>query len=189
MSHENEADNPVENTAPFKIEIADRVKRLPPYLFGRINALQVPQAAGRRRRDRPGHGQPVAIRPRIWSSTSWPRRPAIRATTATAVATASPTCAARWPPSTSSKFGVRLDPDERDHRHASARRKASATCAWPCWGPATRRSSRRRTFPIHVYAVALAVGQRHRARSAPTAKSSCRTSPTPASTCTRGRSC
>ena len=25
MSHENEADNPVENTAPFQIEVADRV--------------------------------------------------------------------------------------------------------------------------------------------------------------------
>ena len=40
MSHENEADNPVNNTAPFQIEVADRVKRLPPYLFGRINALK-----------------------------------------------------------------------------------------------------------------------------------------------------
>ena len=25
---------------PFKIEVADRVKRLPPYLFGKINALK-----------------------------------------------------------------------------------------------------------------------------------------------------
>ena len=25
---------------PFRIEVADRVKRLPPYLFGKINALK-----------------------------------------------------------------------------------------------------------------------------------------------------
>ena len=40
MSHENEADNPANNTAPFQIEVADRVKRLPPYLFARINAVK-----------------------------------------------------------------------------------------------------------------------------------------------------
>ena len=26
--------------APFRIDVADRVKRLPPYLFGKINALK-----------------------------------------------------------------------------------------------------------------------------------------------------
>ena len=40
MSHENETDNPRNNTAPFQIEVADRVKRLPPYLFARINAVK-----------------------------------------------------------------------------------------------------------------------------------------------------
>ena len=40
MSHENEADNPVNNTTPFKIDLADRVKRLPPYLFARINNVK-----------------------------------------------------------------------------------------------------------------------------------------------------
>ncbi len=40
MSDEHEADNPLDNTAPFQIEVADRVKRLPPYLFARINAVK-----------------------------------------------------------------------------------------------------------------------------------------------------
>ena len=40
MSHEHEEHNPADNLAPFKIEVAERVKRLPPYLFGRINALK-----------------------------------------------------------------------------------------------------------------------------------------------------
>src|SRR5207253_9711852 len=28
------------NAAPFRIDVAERVKRLPPYLFGKINALK-----------------------------------------------------------------------------------------------------------------------------------------------------
>ena len=40
MSHENEENNPADNIEPFRIEVADRVKRLPPYLFARINAIK-----------------------------------------------------------------------------------------------------------------------------------------------------
>src|SRR5215216_105581 len=40
LENENESDNPRNNTAPFKIELAERVKRLPPYLFARINAIK-----------------------------------------------------------------------------------------------------------------------------------------------------
>src|SRR6185436_4637923 len=40
MTHETEHDNPANNTAPFQIEVAERVKRLPPYLFARINAVK-----------------------------------------------------------------------------------------------------------------------------------------------------
>ncbi len=40
MRYEEETDNPRNNTAPFHIELADRVKRLPPYLFARINAVK-----------------------------------------------------------------------------------------------------------------------------------------------------
>src|SRR5271156_5241206 len=40
MSHEHEEHNPADDIAPFKIEVAERVKRLPPYLFARINAIK-----------------------------------------------------------------------------------------------------------------------------------------------------
>ena len=33
------SDNPVDYSKPFDIEVASRVHRLPPYLFGNINAL------------------------------------------------------------------------------------------------------------------------------------------------------
>ncbi len=35
---EQRTDKPRDDVRPFKIEVADRVKRLPPYLFARINA-------------------------------------------------------------------------------------------------------------------------------------------------------
>ena len=39
MSHDHEPPAADEPLPPFKIQLADRVHRLPPYLFGRINAL------------------------------------------------------------------------------------------------------------------------------------------------------
>ena len=33
------SDNPVDYSKPFDVKVASRVHRLPPYLFGRINAL------------------------------------------------------------------------------------------------------------------------------------------------------
>src|SRR6266852_7927276 len=38
--HCNMQSEPNINPAPFQIDVADRVKRLPPYLFGRINDLK-----------------------------------------------------------------------------------------------------------------------------------------------------
>src|SRR5262245_14181936 len=40
MTDEHEPDHPANNTSPFQIDLADRVKRLPPYLFARINAVK-----------------------------------------------------------------------------------------------------------------------------------------------------
>src|SRR5262245_41435937 len=41
MTSEHEQDNPANTTAPFRIDLAERVKRLPPYLFARINAVKL----------------------------------------------------------------------------------------------------------------------------------------------------
>ena len=49
----------------------------------------------------------------------------------------------------------RSTPTTRSSRR-SARRRGSATCAWPCSGRATRRWCPAPSFPIHVHAVALA---------------------------------
>jgi alanine-synthesizing transaminase len=38
-SNQHLSEEPVDYSKPFKVEVASRVRRLPPYLFGRINAL------------------------------------------------------------------------------------------------------------------------------------------------------
>ena len=40
MSHDNQASEPINRDRPFSIQVADRVKRLPPYLFAQINKLK-----------------------------------------------------------------------------------------------------------------------------------------------------
>ena len=77
-------------------------------------ALQ--QAPRRRRRDRPGHGQSLRSAARSSSSRSWPRRPATRATTATASRTASSTSAARWPRKYFKRVRRAARPRERSDR-------------------------------------------------------------------------
>ncbi len=47
MSAELEPRDSSEDHKPFKIEVAERVQRLPPYLFGRINQRAVREAPRR----------------------------------------------------------------------------------------------------------------------------------------------
>jgi len=98
MSHSDADDNPANNTAPFQIEVAERVKRLPPYLFAHINAVKYQK---RRAGDDVidlGMGNP-SDPPRTWSSRSWPRPPGTFAIMVTARRPASPTCGAKLPAS------------------------------------------------------------------------------------------
>ena len=147
------------NTAqkPFHINVADRVKRLPPYLFGKINDLKYrkrragidvidlgmgnptdvpdPQVIDKLLRGRPRRAQPPLLRQ---------QRPAT-------------TCAARSPCATPAGTASSSTPTPKCSP-ASAPRKSSATCAWPCSGPGDTAIVPAPSFPIHVYAVALASG-------------------------------
>ena len=155
--------NPTSRKQPFQINVADRVKRLPPYLFGKINELKYDKRRAGVDIIDLGMGNPTdAPEPQVidklceaardernhrYSVSQRPPQPAPRGGRA---ATSGSTASSSTPRPKSSP--------------ASARRKSSATCAWPCSGRATPPSCRRRRFPIHVYAVALAVGQRHQPR-------------------------
>ncbi len=134
---------------PFQISVADRVKRLPPYLFGKINDLKYrkrragvdvidlgmgnptdtpdPQVIDKlceAVRDERNHRYSVSnglfnLRREV-ALQRLPRLHGVQASSASPT----PKC---WP--------------------ASAPRKSSATCAWPCSVPATRQSCRRRRSP------------------------------------------
>ena len=118
----------------FKIDVSSRIQRLPPYLFARINKMKYEKRVAGHRHHRPGHGQPHRPhardrrrearrgRPRPaqppLQRQQRHRQPAPRGgQEVQAASTAS-----------SSTRRPRSSPP-------SARRKASATCAWRCSGP------------------------------------------------------
>ena len=117
--------------APFKMQLAERVNRLPPYLFARINALS--SIKKRRAGDDVidlGMGNPsdppqdlviekLAEAARDPSNHGYSK--------ATGILNLRREVAGKY----LKKYGVRLDPESESRSSAWARRKASATCAWP----------------------------------------------------------
>ena len=108
---------------------------------------EVRQAPRRRRRHRPRHGQPHRRARRRRSSTSSARPPATssnhRYSVSNGLHNLRREVALRYAPPPRR----RARPRHRGHAPASAPRKSSATCAWPCSAPATRPSCRRRRSP------------------------------------------
>lgn len=141
---------------PFKIEVADRVKRLPPYLFAKINALkyqkrrqgidvidlgmgnpsdipdpQVIEKMVEAVRDERNHGYSVANGLR-----NLRKEVAIRY---------------------EKRFGVRLDPDTEVIAGLGSKEVFSHMCL-ALMGPGDTAVVPAPSFPIHVYAVMLASG-------------------------------
>ena len=97
---------------PFKVQPAERVTRLPPYLFGRINTLLYnKRRAGDDVIDL-GMGNP-SDPPEDFVIEKLAEAARDPATTATANRTASPTCAAKWRQSTSSGSACGSIPTKR----------------------------------------------------------------------------
>ena len=84
MSDEISFGEPMNREQPFSIAVADRVHRLPPYLFAQINRLLYEKRRAGADVIDLGMGNPIGSPAKIWSSKSWPRPPATRETTATA---------------------------------------------------------------------------------------------------------
>ena len=154
LENENESDNPRNNTAPFKIELADRVKRLPPYLFARINALkyqkrragddvidlgmgnpsdppqdQVIEKLVEAARDERNHGYSKAL----------------------GIANLKREVAGKY----FKKYGVRLDPESETIVCLGSKEGFSHMCL-ALLGPGDTAIVPAPYFPVHVYAVALA---------------------------------
>src|SRR3974377_1615404 len=120
---------PNTNEAPFRIDVADRVKRLPPYLFGKINALKYQKSRAGVDIIDLGMGNPTDVHdPRREVSLRYAKR-----------------------------HGVQLDPDDEVIAGLGSKELFSHMCL-ALLGPGDTAIVPAPSFPIHVYAVALASG-------------------------------
>ncbi len=129
-------DNPRDDVRPFKIEVSDRVKRLPPYLFAKINAKKYQM-----RRDNIdvidlGMGNPSdppedLVVEKLAEAARDPKNHGY--SKALGIQNLRREVAAKY----QRKYGVRLDPESETSCVLAAKR-ASATCCWPCSVQVTR---------------------------------------------------
>ena len=173
---------------PFQIQVAERVTRLPPYLFGRINALLYNKrragddvidlgmgnpsrpARGFRHREA-GRGRPRPAQPRLLASR-----------------TASPTSAAKWP----AKYFKRVRRAARPGRGSDRLPRLEGRLQPHVPGddgPGRHGDRAGAVFSDPRLRDRAGLGNVIALEVARPATSSSRTSPTPASTSTRGRSC
>src|SRR5947199_1460956 len=147
---------PNTNPAPFKIDVADRVKRLPPYLFGKINSLKY-----RKRRAGVdvidlGMGNPTDVPDsqvieKLCEAARDERNH--RYSVSNGLRNLRREVALRY----SRRHGVDLDPDTEVLAGLGSKEVFSHMCL-ALLGPGDTAIVPAPSFPIHVYAVALASG-------------------------------
>jgi alanine-synthesizing transaminase len=141
---------------PFRIDVADRVKRLPPYLFGKINQLkQQKRRAGIDVIDL-GMGNPTdvpepVVIEKLCEAAQDERNH--RYSVANGLFNLRREVALRY----ERLHGVKLDPDTEVIAGLGSKEVFSHTCL-ALMGPGDTAVVPAPSFPIHVYAVALASG-------------------------------
>ena len=141
---------------PFEIQVAERVTRLPPYLFGRINALLYnKRRAGDDVIDL-GMGNPSDppedfVIDKLAEAARDPRNHGY--SKSNGIANLRREVAAKY----FKRFGVRLDPDEEIIACLGSKEGFSHMCL-AMMGPGDTAIVPAPYFPIHVYSVALASG-------------------------------
>jgi alanine-synthesizing transaminase len=141
---------------PFEIQVAERVTRLPPYLFGRINALLYnKRRAGDDVIDL-GMGNPSDppedfVIDKLTEAARDPRNHGY--SKSNGIASLRREVAAKY----FKRFGVRLDPDEEIIACLGSKEGFSHMCL-AMMGPGDTAIVPAPYFPIHVYSVALASG-------------------------------
>ena len=142
--------------SPFKIQVAERVTRLPPYLFGRINALLYnKRRAGDDVIDL-GMGNPSDppeqfVIDKLNEAASDPRNHGY--SKSNGIANLRREVAGKY----FKRFGARLDPDEEIIVCLGSKEGFSHMCL-AMMGPGDTAIVPAPYFPIHVYSVALASG-------------------------------
>src|SRR5215216_588211 len=141
---------------PFEIHVAERVTRLPPYLFGRINALLYnKRRAGDHVIDL-GMGNPSDppeefVIEKLIEAARDPRNHGY--SKSNGIANLRREVASKY----FKRFGVRLDPDEETIVCLGSKEGFSHMCL-AMMGPGDTAIVPAPYFPIHVYSVALASG-------------------------------
>lgn len=153
MRNENEI--PQKDTA-FTIPVAERLKRLPPYLFGKINKLKYEKRVNNVDVIDLGMGNPTdapdpVIVEKMMEALKDPRNH--RYSVANGIANLRREVSARY----ARKYGVRLDPDKEVMTCIGSKEGFSHLCL-ALMGPGDTAIVPAPYFPIHVYAVALAAG-------------------------------
>src|SRR5713226_5202235 len=147
---------PNTNEAPFRIDVADRVKRLPPYLFGKINDLKY-----RKRRAGVdvidlGMGNPTDVpEPLVIDKLCEAARDERnhRYSVSNGLFNLRREVALRY----QKRYGVTLNPDNEVLAGLGSKEVFSHMCL-ALIGPGDTAIVPAPSFPIHVYAVALASG-------------------------------
>jgi alanine-synthesizing transaminase len=141
---------------PFKIPVADRLKRLPPYLFGKINKLKYQKRVAGIDVIDLGMGNPTdaphpLISEKLAEAIQDPRNH--RYSVSNGISNLRREVAARyW-----KLYGVRLNPDEEIIACLGSKEGFSHMCL-ALMGPGDTAIVPAPTFPIHAYSVMLASG-------------------------------
>lgn len=151
----NETERP-QTDNPFTIEVADRLKRLPPYLFGKINKLKYQKRVAGIDVIDLGMGNPTdAPHPMITEKL----REAVedsknhRYSVANGISNLRREVASRY----YKKYGVSLNPDDEVIACLGSKEGFSHLCL-ALMGPGDTALIPAPTFPIHAYSVMLASG-------------------------------
>jgi alanine-synthesizing transaminase len=151
----SESEVPFEDQ-PFRVPVADRLKRLPPYLFGKINKLKYQKRVAGIDVIDLGMGNPTdppdpLVCKKLSEALEDPRNH--RYSVSNGIANLRREVVARyW-----KRYGVRLNPDDEVIAVIGSKEGFSHMCL-ALMGPGDTAVVPAPSFPIHVYAVVLASG-------------------------------
>ena len=151
----SESETP-QSDSPFNIPVAERMRRLPPYLFAKINKVKYEKRVAGIDVIDLGMGNPtdppdIAISEKLAEAVKDPRNH--RYSVSTGIANLRKEVSARyW-----KRYGVRLDPSHEVIATIGSKEGFSHMCL-ALMGPGDTAIVPAPSFPIHVYAVVLASG-------------------------------
>ncbi len=152
----NQLDDPIPHRGDFRVQLASRVYRLPPYMFGRINALLYQKRRDGRDVIDLGMGNPSdppedLVIEKLADAARDPRNHGY--SKSNGIANLRKEVASKY----LKRYGVRLDPESEVMTCLGSKEGFSHMCL-AVMGPGDTAIVPAPYFPVHTYAVALASG-------------------------------